>query len=74
MDKTIREQVIDDIRMAISVTEAIGLPHLEGHEKIRLTYEEYFMFLEIVLNHIHFVWEQIGYIKQDESETKLKVT
>jgi hypothetical protein len=58
--------------MAISVTEAIGLPHLKEHGKIILTYEEYFMFLAIVMDHIHYVFDQVGYIKLDESKTEIK--
>ena len=72
MDKTIREQVIDDITMATEVTTEIKLPSLSGKET-KLSYEEYFMFLAIVMDHIHYVFDQVGYIRLDESKTDLKV-
>ena len=72
LDKTIREQVIDDITMATEITTEIMLPNLSGKKKKELSYTEYFMFLEIVMNHIHYVFDQIGYVKTEENKTSIE--
>jgi len=62
MTKTIGEQVVDDLKAAVEVTdELLGCT---PKTQMRLLDENYQDLLVIVLDHIHYVMDKVGYLEE----------